>query len=117
MARDHESEIELPDQDRRQEQRGPSADGVVRIDRNTYPVKNWNARGFRVTQYAGDRNQGDKADIAFSIPMPDTRLEISCQATVLGINPETQELVGVIVAMDPASKQEFTQRLQALLPG
>ena len=117
VARDHKSEVELPEQDRREEQRVPSADGVVRIDDITCPLKNWNSRGFRATQYAGDCNPGDKAIISFSIPIADKRLEISCQATVLGINPETQELVGLFVGMDPASKQELTQRLQALLPG
>jgi hypothetical protein len=78
-------------QDRRREPREEVPGWLVWIEGKTYPVKNWSESGFLATPCAYDTAVGEVLDLTFSVPA-DTRFEFSCQATVVRVDPESQEL-------------------------
>lgn len=73
------------------------SDWLVRIDGKTYPVKDWSDSGFLATSCDFEPEVGEVLDLTFSVPA-DTRFEFSCQATVVRVNPENQELAATFSA-------------------
>ena len=73
------------------------SDWLVWIDGKTYPVKDWSDSGFLATSCDFETKVGEVLDLTFSVPA-DTRFEFSCQATVVRVNPESQELAATFSA-------------------
>ncbi len=84
-------------EDRRAAPREEVPDWLVWIGGKTYPLKDWSDSGFLATSCTHDVAVGDVLDLTFSVPA-DTRFEFSCQATVVRVDRETQELAATFAA-------------------
>jgi hypothetical protein len=92
-------------EDKRRERREDVSDGTARFRGETYPLKNWSARGFCLGPCVSEHKTGDRLDIEFSVPLAGHRLEFSCRAVVLRVDPEKQEVAGIFATVDEATRQ------------
>ena len=83
--------------DKRGAAREELSDWLVWIAGKTYPLKNWSDSGFLATSCDLETEVGAVLDLTFSVPA-DTRFEFSCQATVVRVDPESQELAATFSA-------------------
>ena len=105
-------------EERRRERREALSDGTARLLDNTYPMKNWSARGFCVGSCVLDQHKqiGDRLEIDFSIPLADHRIEFSCRALVLRVDPEKQELAGMFATVDESTQLAIDEHF-GIFPG
>lgn len=96
-------------EERRRERREALSDGTARLLDNTYPMRNWSARGYCVGSCVLDQQIGDRLEIDFSIPLADQRIEFSCRALVLRVDPEKQELAGMFATVDDSTQRAIDE--------
>ena len=89
-------ETAVAQDDRRREAREDVPGWTVRIDGETFPLKDWSAMGFLASAYTDDKMAGDKVDVTFSVPAA-TGFEFSAQAVVVRIDKKSQELAAEFV--------------------
>ncbi len=103
-------------EERRRERREALSDGTARLLDNTYPMKNWSARGFCVGSCVLDQQIGDRLEIDFSIPLAERRIEFSCRALVLRADSEKQELAGMFATVDDSTQRDIDEHF-GIFPG
>lgn len=99
------SEAPAPPPEQRRLVREEVADGSVTIDGHSYPVKNWNSRGFLALARSCGRGEGQRTDIQFSVQLAERRLEFSCQAKVLRRDEEAGTLAALFVGMEKQARR------------
>ncbi len=93
--------------DKRLSLREETAEAVVEIWGDTYPVKNWSNSGFLAASCTLDRKEGDEVEIDFSVPLRYRRLEFNCRALVVKVDKDKQELAAMFVMIDDWTRQKI----------
>lgn len=105
LARASQPAAPKQSKERRSHDRRPVSDATVRIDGESYPVRNWNARGFLIGFYSGDRRAGDTVDIDFSVEIEEKRLQFRCQAAVIWVDRQKRLVGAMFENVDEASRR------------
>lgn len=86
--------------DRRNEPRGSEVEGRIRLDGKAYPLKDWSRRGFSAGAYKAEFYPGDKITLDVELEVGDETLEFACEAVVVWVDRDRQELAGVFTNLD-----------------
>lgn len=88
----------------RREPREDVEDGWVEVRGNTYPLKNWSARGFLAGPCDVDVRVASRLDVKVSVPVNDERLEFEARGMVVRCDTERQELACTLTGVDDATQ-------------
>lgn len=97
----------MPEGDRRREPRETVSDGWVRIYGDTYPLRNWSRSGFLVNSCTADYKIADRVEVRANIPVDADWLEFNCHALVARVEKAREELAGVFLIMDNATRAKI----------
>ncbi len=103
--------------ERRADTRRETAQGSVMIDEQSYPIRNWNSRGFLAGGYAGTRAEGERTEVACSIKAGDSAFAFTCQARIMRVDRAAEEIAAMFVGIDADNRaaidKHFGSRLAA----
>lgn len=106
-----------PETERRAVTRQEAAEGTVKFDDESYPIHNWNSRGFLAGDYAGTRTEGERLEVTCSIKAGDSEFAFTCQARIMRVDREAGSIAALFVGLDADNRaaidKHFGSRLTA----
>lgn len=106
-----------PEVERREDTRRETAHGSVTIGDQSYPIRNWNSRGFLAGAYTGPLSEGERTEVACSIKAGDSAFAFACQARIMRVDRETEDIAAMFVGLDADNRaaidRHFGSRLAA----
>ena len=101
--------------DRRRLPRIPEERATAIIDRASYPLKDWNPKGFMVAPFRGRYGVGSLLHVALVIPAGGRTFSFRVKAKVVRQDKSTNELAAVFTGLDTKTAKRLAQLAAAKL--
>ena len=70
------------------------------IDEASYPLKDWNSKGFLIGQYEGPCGVGSSLDVTLAIPLSRNNFKFSSSAKVVRREKRSKQLAAIFTGLD-----------------